>query len=274
MALLCLYVNHEIAPRSHLARRDMRTLAGAGAGLKLLEPGHFIDFPGMKIWFSRRDGDVLQDLLIFDRSQGGRNREVRAESARVVVQGNDLHLDMQRVRIEPISDTEPGVATATRLTHILPDAMKPRAYKPTIKDYRFAELSAHIASLEALVRESRAELREASGNSRRSAEAQLLILRDRMQQLSSTRTEWHRRITLAVAACAFVLLGMPLGIRAQRRESTIGVAIGLVVTLLYYLLVISADALAKRPEFHPQLLAWVPPCLCVALSCWLAARHQ
>jgi len=95
-----------------------------------------------------------------------------------------------------------------------------------------------------------------------------------MQQLSATRTEWHRRITLALAACAFVLLGMPLGIRAQRRESTIGVAIGLTVTLLYYLLVISADALAKRPEFHPHLLAWVPPCLCLALACWLAARHQ
>ncbi len=274
MAVLCLFVNYEIAPRSHLARRDMRTLVGAGAGLKLLEPGHFIDFPGMKIWFSRREGDLLQDLLIFDRSQGGRNREVRAESARVVVQGNDLHLDMYRVRIEPVSDTEPGVATAARLTHILPDAMKPRAYRPSIKDYRFAELRGHIARLEAAVRESRADMQKDADGSPHSAKAQALLLQDRMQQLSSTRTEWHRRITLAVAACAFVLLGMPLGIRAQRRESTIGVAIGLVVTLLYYLLVISADALAKRPEFHPHLLTWVPPCLCVALSCWLAARHQ
>ncbi|MDD5707279.1 MAG: LptF/LptG family permease [Kiritimatiellae bacterium] len=269
MTLLCVYVNHEVAPRAHEARRDITAMAGAGAGLKLLEPGHFIqDFPGMTFWFARREGDVLYNLIIFDKSRAGRNREIRAETAKVVVQGLDLHLDMRTVRVEPFSDTQPGVLTADRLTHVIPDAMKRRTYRRSQEDYGFLELRAAIVRKQAEVNSPPAA--DVGAN----AAEQQLAQREKVRRLSAMRSEMHRRFALAMAAFAFVLLGMPLGIRGQRRESTIGVAISLVVMVLYYVLVIGADSLTKRPEWHPHLLAWVPSVLCIALALWLIRRNR
>lgn len=287
MSGLCMFVNNEISPRSHQARRNMSAMAGADAGLKLLEPGHFIqDFPDMTFWFARREGDVLHDLIIFDRSQAGRNREIRAERAKVIVQGRDLLLEMQQVRVEPFSDTQPGAATATRLTHIIPDALRPRRYKRDSEDFRFREMVSHIRATEAELHEVTSALRSNESTSDGNAEVKEestadfsdkemeLLHRDKVIELSQLRTELHRRFALAMATFAFVMLGMPLGIRAQRRESTIGIAISLGVTLLYYVLLIGVDSLSKLPEWRPHLLVWFPSILCLGLSVGLIRRNQ
>ena len=107
----------------------------------------------------------------------------------------------------------------------------------------------------------------------RSAERDLARI-DLRKRISAARTELHRRLALGFAPLVFVLLGMPLGIRSQRRESNVGIAISLAVMVLYYSLLIVTKSVAKRPEFHPHLLSWLPTLVCGALAAVLIWRHR
>jgi lipopolysaccharide export system permease protein len=268
MSLLSIYVNNEISPQSYLARRSLTAMAGSGVGLKLLQPGHFIqEFPGMTFWFARREGNELFNLLIFDKSKNNSNREIRADRALVEVRGEDIWLDMHQVRIEPFSDTQPGAVTADRLTHIIPDAMKPRGYKPTVASFRFDALTRNVQEL-------RAEETATVVDALRNPTERELALADVRKRLSLARTEFHRRIALGLAPLVFVLLGMPLGIRSHRRESNLGIAISMGVMVLYYSLLIVTKTLAKRPEYYPHLLIWVPTVICGVLAFILIRQNR
>lgn len=88
------------------------------------------------------------------------------------------------------------------------------------------------------------------------------------------RVELHKRLAFSCAAFCFALIGMPLGIRAHRRESTVGVAIALGVALAFYLCMILADSFKFSPALHPHLLVWIPVGLCLAGAAILIPRHQ
>ena len=268
LSVFSVYVNHEIAPRSHFARRSVNAMVKSGAGLKLLQPGQFIrDFPGMTFWFARREDNVLHDLLIFDKTKDNSNREIRAESALVEVRGDDIWLDMRHVRIEPFSDTQPGAVTADRLTHVIPGAMMERPYNPKMTSLRHGELKRHVAALQ-----REAEILRAD-NHRKPRERDL-ALRDIQERTSQARTEFHRRFALGLAPLVFILLGMPLGIQSHRRESNVGIGISMAVMVLYYAFLIIADALAKRPNLYPHLLVWLPTLVCGILAVFLIRRNR
>lgn len=268
MSLLSIYVNNEISPRSHFARKSLSLMAGSESGLKLLQPGQFIrEFPGMAFWFAKRDGNELFNLLIFDKSENNTSREIRAERALVEVHGEDIWLNMRQVRIEPFSETQPGAATAGRLTQIIPDVMKPRNYKPSVYALRYDDLKREIEKLHA-------EESAATGDRPGSPKERALALTDVRMRLSMTRTEFHRRISLGLAPMIFMLLGMPLGIRSHRRESTIGIAISMGVMVLYYSLLIVTKSFAKRPEYFPHLLMWLPTIICCVIAVILIRMNR
>jgi lipopolysaccharide export system permease protein len=76
-----------------------------------------------------------------------------------------------------------------------------------------------------------------------------------------------------LASLCFVVVGVPLGIKAQRRESTIGMAVALAVSLGYYMIVILALSLEKDFRFHPELLMWLPVLACGALAARLIPKN-
>jgi lipopolysaccharide export system permease protein len=65
-------------------------------------------------------------------------------------------------------------------------------------------------------------------------------------------------LALSVSCFAFTLLGIPLGVRSRRKESSIGVLISLVLVFFFYFFIIVADALIGHPEFRPDLIIWIP----------------
>ena len=80
------------------------------------------------------------------------------------------------------------------------------------------------------------------------------------------------RMSLASSLIA-LLIGVPLGIQSQRRESTIGMAIALVTALCYYLVVILMMSLSKNYHVHPEILIWLPPLACGGLACYLIPKN-
>ena len=91
-------------------------------------------------------------------------------------------------------------------------------------------------------------------------------LRQENRNLSQIRTEETNRLVLALASLCFIAVAVPYGLKGQRRESSVGTAICLTVCAVYYLFLVTTESLAKHPEFHPHVIAWIPVALCAVLS--------
>ncbi|HRT29606.1 MAG TPA: LptF/LptG family permease [Kiritimatiellia bacterium] len=258
IGLICtlfgFYINNEVVPRSHDVRRNLKNLVSVDVGLDLLDPGRMIDdYPKLKIFFERKEGNWLHDLLIFDYSREEVTREIRAAKALVSTNGADIVLDMYDVRVDPIDVNRPGVASASRFRHVIPDAMRQRSRKRKEKDFRFHELCAEIKVL------------RANENALpRTVQRKLLCIH---------RTELQVRLVCACASICFVLIGVPLGIRSHRKESTIGMAISLMVALTFYLFVILFQSMDKHDWSRPYVFIWLPVVICGILVSYLIPKN-
>ena len=280
-ALFCtvmgLFVNNEIVPRGHQIRRDLARRISVGAGLELLEPGRVIDdFPKVKIYFEEKEGNWLRDLIVLDFSNPRVDRMITASKALVTSEGRDVVLDLHGMTVDPLDENNPGLARATRFQYRVKDALKDRTYKRREKDFRFFEILSEIRLAKADVRDPQAaaERRAREGRAKGAVAKELKLVKKSLKsQLSNLRTEFQKRLVFAFASICFVLVGVPLGIRAQRRESSIGIAIALVTALGYYLVVILMTSLEKNYAVRPDLLIWLPVVLCAALASYLIPKN-
>ena len=293
-SLLGVFVNNEIVPRGHQVRRDLARRISVGAGLELLEPGRVIDdFPKVKIYFESKEGNWLHDLIVLDFSNPRLDRMITASKALVTSEGRDIVLDLHGMTVDPVDEANPGMARAARFQHRVKDALKDRTYRRREKDFRFFELLSSIdearadvknpeaaAARKAAERRARAQEKaadktaETKATATGSVEKELKLVKKTLRQnLSNIRTEFQKRLVFAFASICFVLVGVPLGIRAQRRESSIGIAIALVTALGYYLVVILMTSLEKVYTVRPDALIWLPVVLCVALAGYLIPKN-
>ena len=258
LSLLCtvlgIYVNQEVVPRAHNIRRNIQSEISVEVGIDLLEPGKFITaFPDITIWFASKDGNWIHDILIFDHSHEGVTREVRAEKTLVEVQGDDIVFNMYKVRIDPIEYDRPGIATADRYTHVLKDVMKVKNRSRKHKDLNHKELLDRIK-----------ELKQNTHNL-----PQKLV----DKKYSVCRTHMQIRYVYAFAALVFVVIGIPLGMRSHRKESTIGIAVSIAVAIFFYIGVIFAESMDGSPAFYPHIMVWIPFSVCSLIALCLIPKN-
>ena len=262
MTALGLFINNEIVPRGHEVRRNLAKRISVGSGLELLEPGRVIDdFPKVKIYFESKEGNWLYDLIVLDYSNKKFVREITAKKALVTSEGRDVCLDLHDMTVDPLDEEHPGMARAARFQYRVKDALKDGNYKRKEKDYRFFEMIGAIKRAKAYAKAVKGPTKK--GTARYMAK----------RYLSDIQTEFQKRWVFAFASVCFVLVGIPLGIRAQRRESSIGMAISLCVALSYYLLVILMSSMSKNFRAEPELLIWLPVAACLALASYLVPKN-
>ena len=103
----------------------------------------------------------------------------------------------------------------------------------------------------------------------------LQMIRDKDSEpnvLASLNTELNIRLAFSVSCLTFALIGVPLGITAQRRETTAGFALSLFIAVIYYVLLTFAQMKREQPELYPQLLVWIPNILFITLGVILFIR--
>jgi lipopolysaccharide export system permease protein len=253
-------VNMQIGPRSRVAYKNLLSRVGMARLELLLREKTFIkDIPRKIIYLGKVDGFKLSDILIYELTkQGTVEGYLRASEGTIEVDRTNHVINVRLVdawRVGLIEGRRVQVyAAETDLTFTNTFAART---DPTVKltDMTIDQLWDQLRDLERRVVDpipvrglTREEL----------AARQRELDRQRLDVTLPVMVQIHRQVSFSFACIAFTLVGIPLGIRAHRRETTFGIAVALLLVLLYYSFFILGQAFQNRPEFYPHLILWVP----------------
>lgn len=224
-----------------------------------LPEGRFIrDFPGYIFYVEKNNGGKLENVMIY-RLQGETNVDTTLRAPRGQLKpdraNNQLILDL--FDAHSVTTGEHGDALNSFPTLTLNLSMSSptnHVNKPRISDMTFLELRQELHDLENLNVNA-----PAGTNSPAALQAQLNALRQQKEDFTEpVRVAMNREVAFSFACFGFTLVGIPLGIRVHRRETNIGIAIALLLVLVYYAFIMLGQSLAARPEFYPHLILWLP----------------
>ena len=262
--LLGVVINNEIVPRGHEVRRSLASKISVGNAIDLIEPGKKItDFPGVTLYVARKEGNWLYDITATDTTDPDVTRTIHAEKALATGEGQDMALDLYMVKVDPVEAGKAGMASG-RYVHY-PVKVKEKRYIKKFKDLTWREI---VAKLDEDGREV-AQLKAAAGDGPEAKER----YKSARKSYSKLRVEFSKRFVFALASLCFTLVGIPLGIRSQRKESSVGMAISLAVSLGYYVVVILMISCEGVYWMHPEVLIWLPVAACLLLAAKLMRRH-
>jgi LPS export ABC transporter permease LptF len=258
ISILCtaasLWLNVQVAPAAQEEMRSTVFNLATRNPMALFGSDQIIDqFPGNKIYVGKKDGNKLENIIVFEISDDAMPMRV------TYAKTGSLEADLPNKRI---------------LMHLFAARYQQRdEYDP----HDLARMRDGISVEEGTLPISLEELYE---KEKRRASRSMLSLEQLLEQLnnddpkmrSSSRTEINKRFSFPLACIVFALVGVPLGITAHRRETSFGFAVSLVIGVFYFLFIIVADTLRANAKLHPELLVWLPNLLFLVLGIWMFRR--
>ena len=278
MSIISAWVNLEVAPKCRVAyKRLLLNVSMSQAGLLLPERTFVKDFPNKIVYIGNIDGPNLKDILIYNlNSEGKVDYYIRAKEGKIDADQSNQVIHVQLTdawRVGLMEDSEvpvPVYAAESSLSYTnKPEDLKPE--KMQLSDMTFHELRAQLESLEKRVVYSGA-LPPMKLTRQQAAEKLREIKAFREDITLPIRLQIHSKIAFSFASIGFTLVGIPLGIRAHRRETTFGIALALILVLVYYSFFIIGQSLDTKPEYFPHLILWVPNFLFQAIGMVLLWR--
>jgi lipopolysaccharide export system permease protein len=252
---ICLWINLYAAPIAEVKLRSAAFDLASNDPLALFGSDEVIDqFANRKIYVGKKEGSTLHDLHIFEMN--AENLPIRVIYAR----RGTLEVDKKNEQILlHVYDARYEERDATAL-----DDLKKMRHGITLQE------GVLPISLQELLRKAR--------NNQRPNEMTLDQLRDALQKNKDVedeaafKTEVSKRFSNAMAVFTFVLVGIPLAITAQRKETSVGIALSLVVAFSYFIIIVLTDNVKHKPDLHPEILIWLPNLLYLTLGGTLFIR--
>jgi lipopolysaccharide export system permease protein len=266
---LGLYVNFESMPRARVQYHKELDEAIRANPLSFIVPKTFIrDFKGFVVYVGDKQGTVMRDFWLWQLDREGRTTQlVRAESGRFDYDAvaNELILTLTRAQVEErpaenpenfaesprigsFEQSEPQRLPLTRLFGV-----------PTVRQklawMTYAELRAEEARVAALP--------FASG-----------AAKDHARAVMKVRLTVQEKFNTALAILSFALVGVPLGIKVSRRETSANLGVAVLLALGYYMLTVAVTWLDRNPVYRPDLLFWLPNTVFLILGVWLFLRIE
>jgi|SRR5581483_8460665 len=237
---------------SHL-KTGIFELARTRASVGLKEHVFNDEFKGLVIYVDEIEppGTLLKHILISDRRVPGEENTVAARRGTIVANEDAQSLNLRLY--------EGVIFTSNGNQH----------------DYHKTDFSVYDVSLNLAEALGQLESRDRDPSEISSAE-----LRSRVADLEaggqpaySERVELTRRFSVPFAALVFALLGIPLGLQPVRAVRSRGLAVSLIVILLYYLMLSAAETLGEQGRVPIALALWAPNILLGAIGAALFLRE-
>ncbi|MCS1411657.1 MAG: hypothetical protein M2R45_04858 [Verrucomicrobia subdivision 3 bacterium] len=267
---LCAVINLHWGPACRTAYKDLINTIDLRTTADLITEGAFItEIPDHWIYVGKKEGELLKDVRIFTLKEGEADAEYNAEFGRLEINNEDRQMlitltnttALLRTSKRPKAPTEPGHSTPQSTpsydwqwveiggwssTPIQIKDQGAQRRKPKISNMTLSQLRREL-TIRMSADEDAVAVEEATGNAKKKVEI-----------ITSVKVQIHRQIAFSFACFSFALIGIPLGIQTHRRETTVGVAISLILLALYYTFLIIAQSLDTRPEWRPELIVWLP----------------
>ncbi len=259
---ICLWVNVYLAPAAKDRIKRLFYQVAVKNPETLFQEGHVLErVPGFRIFTGSRDGKSLSDLHIIkiDAKTGGTSY-IRARKGEIVTTEGRLDFTMllKDVVIEHLPASAPTSASA---------APKPLTMAEFPLEFPLSEMQKDAVRINASMKSTTALAVETStGKDTFTGEP----LTDGLR--CESRTELHKRFSFSLACITFALVGIPLGVTAQRRETSTGFVLSLVTAVVYIVFIIVGDTLHDTPALMPHVIMWAPNVIFLGIGSWLFYR--
>jgi LPS export ABC transporter permease LptF len=252
---LCAWVNMQLAPQCRVAYKNLLYQMATTNPAGMIREKQYNEFPGgWSIYAHNVKNQELHGVKVYQIENTNSLLLITAPSGRFTVQSNEMILTLidanttqvQGGNVQPMGhlDEATKIFTATNDTS-----------KISLSDMTFSQLQTQLQKLETTF--SSVEKNTTNGTTQLRAELRQLA-KIRSDVTLPVRVQMHRQVAFSFACIGFTLIGIPLGIRAHRRETSIGIAMSLMLVLIYYCFIILAQSLDTRAEFAPHLIVWIP----------------
>lgn len=267
---LSAMVNLEWGPRSRMAYKDIlfRFTAEITTSRLLPEGRHIRDIPGYVFFIGKNREGQLDDVMIYKLASGTNDvATIHAARGKLTVNPTNQTYVMHLYNANGIrfSSDRAAPISGEYLTESFSLSERKRSDVIPISDMTFNQLRAELRELET-------KLRRTGMTAGQPASSSAQMERELRRVTSPVRVQMHRRLAYSFACFSFTLLGIPLGIRVQRRETNIGFAIALMLVLVYYGVTMLGISLDQQPRWFPHLILWIPNLICQSLGAWLLWR--
>jgi len=257
---LSAWVTMDLGPRARVAYKQILFEAMMRAGTEHLPAGRFIkSFDNYRFYIREHKDGEMSDVMVFVLGEG------ENPTATVSAPRGKLIPDManQQIRVElyeaatVVIEPDGEHRTGSSGTWIMSIPIRQQSEEDvSITDMTFGQLR---QELEDVRRRMRAvSWAEGVAGEIDSSEAQKALAKMEVELTTPLRVQLHRQVSFSFACIGFTLIGIPLGIQVHRRETNVGIAVGLVLVLVYYSFFILGQSLEMDPQYLPHLILWAP----------------
>ncbi|MBE9502613.1 MAG: LPS export ABC transporter permease LptF [Proteobacteria bacterium] len=120
---------------------------------------------------------------------------------------------------------------------------------------------------------------EAGGISKGDRELSLSEIRDRIEVLKERGeaynyllVEFHKKFSIPFACIVFSFIGVPLGIQGKRSGKAYGFTISLLLITIYYIFLLTGEAIGDKGKIPPFLSMWAPNIFFLILGFYLLIK--
>lgn len=268
-------LNMEIGPRSRVAYTTLRYKLGAQISSAYLPEKTFIkDFQNYIFYFGKNHGGELQDILVFGlKNETNIESRIRAPRGQMTIDAPSKRVsvtlfDAKVVTLGQGAEHQDALSFGELPFELKLESGSGAGMRPKIDDMTFTQLRDELRDLERRLNLP-VPMKTLTPEQRQARKREFAELR---KDLGPVIFNMHRQIAYSFACFGFTLVGIPLGIRVQRRETNIGIAIALVLVAVYYSFIVLGQSLNTRPEFLPNLIVWIPNFLFQGVGAFLLWR--
>ncbi len=251
LSLLLVIFNDRVIPFAHFATRRTMTDIGIKNPTAALEPGIFINsFQKYVLFIYKIEENKLFNVRIYEPQEGKPTRTIVAKHGEFI---SDPEKKTIKLKLMDGTSDEPDLENPNNF------------YKLNFKTY-FITLNLSEAQNKGPIEKKPKDMTIAE-------------LREEIAKLKNTGidptpliTEINEKFSLAFSCMAFLLLGTALAMITKRREKSVNFGIAFVIVGIYYLLLISSEALALQGLIDPTLAMWLPNIILTTIGSVLLFR--
>ncbi len=255
---VCAAINLHFGPLCRAACKNLIHSINLQAAANWITENALIkDIPGYWIYIGKITGNRLEEVRVFERVEGKTVGDYNAQSGRLDIDNEKRLLQITltnatgRIRYRKEDDWQmfevPGV------WHSAPIPVKDSSHKR--RKPKLSHMTWDQLQTEWRLRKHAEE--ETSISPAATAKT--------IEILTPVKVQIHHQAAFSFACFSLALVAIPLGIQSHWR----GIGWSLLLLSLYYASPIFVQSLDTRPEWHPELIVWLPNFLFQGLGCFL-----